>query len=94
MLPAGQGSMLVRTAAVLSGLGTWGLNNMVLSKAYGPRIHLHAVATTLQLTADSPIEEELCLGLEDCGYCALACPEDAIPRRAQRIGTITDVFRD
>ena len=61
LLPAGQGSLLVRTAAVLAGLGTWGLNDMVLSKAYGPRIHLHAVATTLELATHNALEEELCL---------------------------------
>ena len=92
LLPAGQGSMLVRTAAVHAGLGSWGLNNMVLSKAFGPRIYLNAVATTLALEPDSPLAEALCPGLENCGRCALVCPQDAIPRRAP-LGAAIDDYR-
>jgi epoxyqueuosine reductase QueG len=80
--PAGQGSTLLRHAAVAGGLGTWGLNLMVLTPELGPRVHFGGVMTALDLEPDPRIERELCLGLEQCGRCAAICPEDAIPRRA------------
>jgi epoxyqueuosine reductase len=82
LTPAGQGSSLLRHAAVAGGLGTWGLNLMVLTRELGPRVHLGGVMTTLALEPDPRIEGELCLGLEHCGRCAAVCPEDAIPRCA------------
>ena len=82
LTPAGQGSPLLRHAAVAGGLGTWGLNLMVLTPELGPRVHLGGVMTSLELEPDRRIETELCLGLEQCGRCAAVCPEDAIPRRA------------
>lgn len=80
--PAGQGSRFMRLAAVEAGLGTLGLNLMLLTPEFGPRVFLSAVMTDLALSPDEPLTEELCLGLEQCGRCAAICPEDAIPRRA------------
>ncbi|MBK6630774.1 MAG: hypothetical protein IPG33_06805 [Betaproteobacteria bacterium] len=80
--PAGQGSRLLRAAAVESGLGTWGLNNAVLTSQYGPRVYFGGLLTNLALVQDSPLEKELCLGFEACGRCAAICPEKAIPLRA------------
>jgi ferredoxin len=82
LTPAGQGSTLLRHAAVAGGLGTWGLNLMVLTPELGPRVHFGGVMTTLELAPDPRIDRELCLGLEQCGRCAAICPENAIPRRA------------
>jgi epoxyqueuosine reductase QueG len=82
LTPAGQGSPLLRHAAVAGGLGTWGLNLMVLTPELGPRVHFGGVMTSLEIEPDRRIETELCLGLEQCGRCAAVCPEDAIPRRA------------
>jgi ferredoxin len=82
LTPAGQGSPLLRHAAVAGGLGTWGLNLMVLTPELGPRLHLGGVMTALAIEPDRRIEGELCLGLEQCGRCAAVCPENAIPRRA------------
>jgi epoxyqueuosine reductase QueG len=80
--PAGQGSYLLRLAAVESGLGTWGLNTMVLTPQFGPRVYFSGVLTQLEIESDAPLGRELCLGLEECGRCAAICPEDAIPREA------------
>lgn len=80
--PAGQGSTLLRSAAVESGLGTWGLNNAVLTPQYGPRVYFGGLLTNLALEHDKPLAAELCLGLEACGRCAAICPEKAIPLRA------------
>ncbi|HYU17566.1 MAG TPA: hypothetical protein VEQ11_02620 [Chloroflexota bacterium] len=84
LCPAGQGSSMLRCAAVAAGLGTLGLNEMLLTPEFGPRIFLAGVLTDLQLEPGQPLPAELCLGLEECGRCAAICPEDAIPRRAKR----------
>ncbi len=80
--PAGQGSLLLRLGAVEAGLGTLGLNTMLLTPDFGPRVYLGGVLTDMDLEAGRPLERELCLGLAECGRCAAICPEDAIPRRA------------
>lgn len=82
LTPAGQGSYLLRLAAVQAGLGTWGLNTMVLTPEYGPRVFLGGVLTALDLSTDRHLPGELCLGLEACGRCAAVCPERAIPLSA------------
>ncbi|HKP18915.1 MAG TPA: hypothetical protein VJT84_10575 [Gaiellaceae bacterium] len=64
-------------AAVEAGLGTLGLNLMLLTPEYGPRVLLGAVLTSAELEPDEPLAEPLCLG-ESCGRCLLACPGDAI----------------
>jgi epoxyqueuosine reductase QueG len=81
--PAGQGSLLLRQAAVKSGLGSLGLNQMLLTPEFGPRLFLAGVVTDLAVTPDAPFEDELCPGLEECGRCAAVCPELAIPLEAR-----------
>lgn len=77
--PAGQGSRLLRAAGVAAGLGTMGLNNMLLTPEFGPRIFLGAVMTDIPLDSSKNKPVELCLGLEECGRCATVCPAQAIP---------------
>jgi ferredoxin len=83
--PGGQGSLLLRQAAVASGLGSIGLNLMLLTPQFGPRLFLAGIATDLAVEPDAPFQEELCPGLEECGRCAAVCPEQAIPLEA-RVG--------
>jgi len=80
--PAGQGSRFLRLAAVEAGLGTLGLNLMLLTPQFGPRVILTGMLTDLPLEPDASLGQELCPGLEGCGRCAAICPEDAIPRAA------------
>ncbi len=80
--PAGQGSRFLRLAAVQAGLGTLGLNLMLLTPRFGPRVVLTGMLTDLPLEPDAPLAQELCPGVEGCGRCAAICPEDAIPRAA------------
>jgi ferredoxin len=77
--PAGQGSLLLRQAAVQAGLGSLGLNLMLLTPEFGPRLFLNGLLTDLDLEPDRPHPDELCPGLGECGRCAVACPEAAIP---------------
>ena len=91
LLPAGQGSPLLREGAVLAGLGTLGLNRMVLTPEYGPRVFFAGVLTSTEIEPGTELPEELCLGLEECGRCAAICPADAIPRRAPRDARLTAI---
>ncbi|MBI3950606.1 MAG: epoxyqueuosine reductase [Acidobacteria bacterium] len=72
-----EGPVSLPHLAVEAGLGTLGLNGMLLTPEYGPRVVLGAVVTAAELEADRRIETALCLG-ESCGRCLLACPGDAI----------------
>lgn len=93
LTPAGQGALPVRMAAVVGGMGTMGLNNMLLTPQFGPRIVLGAVLTDLELPLGVPLTEELCPGLEKCGRCAAVCPAQAIPLSAP-IGAGLDQVRN
>ncbi|MFM1921087.1 MAG: hypothetical protein RLZZ303_2721 [Candidatus Hydrogenedentota bacterium] len=77
--PAGQGSALIRQAAVNAGLGTLGLNGMLITPQFGPRVKLMGVLTNLRVKTDQPLNAQLCIGAEKCGRCIRACPVDAIP---------------
>jgi epoxyqueuosine reductase QueG len=72
-----RGPLSLPHAAVEAGLGTLGLNLMLLTPEYGPRVILGAVLTHGDLEPDRPLAAPLCPG-ESCGRCLLACPADAI----------------
>jgi ferredoxin len=75
---------------VKAGLGTLGLNTMLLTPQFGPRVFLAGVLTDLDLEPDDALESDLCLGLQECGHCAAVCPEDAIPRRIPEDAAVAD----
>lgn len=93
LCPAGQGSPFLRAAAVEAGLGTLGLNGMLLTAEFGPRVYLGGVLTEAEIPPGRPLREELCPGLEECGLCAAACPADAIVRRAKRGAALSSYRR-
>ena len=69
-----------RHAAVEAGLGQIGLNNLLLTPEYGPRIRLIAVLTEADLMPDKRIEGEICAG-KKCGYrCVDKCPAGALAK--------------
>jgi epoxyqueuosine reductase len=74
---AAKGPMSLTHAGVAAGLGTLGLNGMLLTPRFGPRVILCAVLTLAPFEPDEPLGEALCRG-EECGRCLLACPGDAI----------------
>ncbi|MFQ5825816.1 MAG: hypothetical protein ACE5IA_00530 [Dehalococcoidia bacterium] len=71
------GPLSLRHLAAEAGLGTLGLNMMLLTPQHGPRVYLSAVLTSAELKPDSRLQEPLCLGIS-CGRCLLACPPDAV----------------
>lgn len=63
-----------RHAAVLAGLGSFGVNNMVLTKEYGPRIRFGSVLTSARIPSD-PLSDDLCIR---CSLCVRSCPVHAL----------------
>jgi epoxyqueuosine reductase QueG len=61
-----------RHAAMAAGLGEFGLNNLLLTPEYGPRVRLDSVITTAELAPDPLCAGPICLGAEACGLCLKA----------------------
>jgi len=64
-----------RRAAVEAGLGVHGLNNLLVTDKYGPRVRLATVLTTAAITPGLPLKKKICT---ECGECVKACPVNAL----------------
>jgi epoxyqueuosine reductase len=64
-----------RHAAYLAGLGTFGVNNTLLTRRYGPRIRFASILTDVEFEPDPVMEETLCV---HCMRCVDHCPVRAI----------------
>ena len=64
-----------RHAAYLAGLGSFGVSNMLLTPAYGPRVRFASVLTAAELPPDPVREKELCTR---CMRCIEECPAGAL----------------
>ncbi|NLI74629.1 MAG: epoxyqueuosine reductase [Euryarchaeota archaeon] len=64
-----------RHAAYLAGLGTFGVNNMLLTPEYGPRVRLGTIFTTAELPVDDVMDIDLCI---KCMRCSRSCPVEAL----------------
>ncbi len=64
-----------RHAAVEAGLGNLGINGLLLTPEFGPRVRLVTILTDAPLVPDQPYAERLC---NDCMKCVKACPAQAI----------------
>ena len=62
-------------AAFLGGLGSFGLNNVLLTPEWGPRVRFTSIFTTLKLEGNTPLNDDLCTR---CLSCAQNCPVNAI----------------
>jgi ferredoxin len=74
---ASYGRLSTRHLGVEAGLGTLGLEVNILTPEFGPRIYLTGVLTELELAADAPMTEQVCIG-EACSRCLHSCPGDAV----------------
>jgi epoxyqueuosine reductase len=66
-----------RHAAVRAGLGEFGLNNVVVTERYGPRVRFNAVITAAPLTPTPLLTHKTCTGLS-CGICLNECGPSAL----------------
>ena len=74
---ASYGRLSTRHLGIEAGLGTFGLEVNILTPEFGPRLYLTGVLTELELAADRPMTEQVCIG-ESCSRCLYACPTDAV----------------
>jgi epoxyqueuosine reductase QueG len=65
-----------RHAAVRAGLGAFGLNNLVLTPQFGPRVRFMSVLTVAELEPDPMLEKNVCLGRK-CLACVKQCGAQA-----------------
>ncbi len=74
---ASYGRLSTRHLGIEAGMGTFGLEVNILTPEFGPRVYLTGILTELELEADSPITEQVCIG-ESCSRCLYSCPSDAV----------------
>lgn len=65
-------------AAFLAGLGSFGLNNVLLTPEFGPRVRFTSIFTSAEIKGDPVHGEDLCTR---CLNCAVQCPVKAIESR-------------
>jgi epoxyqueuosine reductase QueG len=65
----------LKAAAVRAGLGVRGLNNLVITRRFGPRVRFGAVFATLPLADGEPLHDYYCVS---CSLCIAACPTGAL----------------
>ena len=65
-----------RHAAAEAGLGEIGLNNLLITPQYGPRVKLASIITNAPLEADPRFERTIC-PREGCELCVNNCPVGA-----------------
>ncbi len=64
--------------AIKAGLGEYGRNGLLITKAFGPRVRLGKIYTDLPLAHDQPIRFGVKKFCHICRRCAKACPVKAI----------------
>ncbi len=64
-----------------AGLGEIGLNGMLITKKYGPRVRLGLVSTNLPLVEDKPEKQYIRAFCNECRRCQKTCPPKAIKDR-------------
>jgi ferredoxin len=77
MKRASYGYLSTRHLGIEAGLGNFGLEVNILTPEYGPRLYLTGILTEVELEADEPMQEQVCVG-EGCSRCLHACPGDAV----------------
>src|SRR6478735_2554947 len=86
---ASYGRLSTRHLGVEAGLGTLGLEVNILTPEFGPRVYLTGVLTELELEADRPLTEQVCIG-ESCSRCLhFGIDKRACATEAQEFGFST-----
>ncbi len=70
-----KGEINHKTVGAAAGLGSIGLNRLLITPEFGPFIRLGTIVTDMLLNADDPLDKNPC---DQCGLCAEACPSSAI----------------
>ena len=71
-----KGGIFLKDAAALAGLGSIGLNNLLITPQFGPRVRLRAMFLEGELEPTGPADYSPC---EGCDMpCSRACPQRAI----------------
>ena len=64
------GDISHKHVAYAAGLGEFGLNNLLLTPKYGPRVRFASILTDAPLNPDSFLDSSLC---DECGECVRIC---------------------
>jgi epoxyqueuosine reductase len=71
------GDISHKHAAAATGLGKFGLNNLILTPSHGAYVRFVTLLTTAKLKPDKPSSKDVCLGM-NCMKCVKACPVNAL----------------
>ncbi len=80
------GDLSHKKAAVAAGLGTIGLNALLITPEFGPFIRLASILTNAVLEPSTPIKEDIC---DECGKCIESCPQQALSLEGIDVGKCT-----
>ena len=67
-------------AAYLAGMGSFGENNVLLTKEYGPRVRFTSIFTSAIIEGDPITGDDFCT---HCERCINQCPVNAIPKQVE-----------
>jgi epoxyqueuosine reductase len=77
-------------AAYLAGMGSFGDNNVLLTKEYGPRVRFTSIFTSAKIEGDPITGDDLCT---HCERCAIHCPVKAIQPRSEPSDDSSKIYR-
>ena len=70
-----KGGIFLKDAAVLAGLGTIGMNNLLITPEFGPRVRLRALLLDAELAPAGQLDFAPCAGCDM--PCRSACPQES-----------------
>lgn len=74
-------------AAYLAGMGSFGYNNVLLTREYGPRVRFVSVFTTARIHTPPPEPLDLCTR---CMLCLKHCPAGVMPEKSEVFPPVID----
>lgn len=78
----GKGGIFLKDAAVLAGVGIIGMNNLLITPKFGPRVRLRALCLDVEVEPTGPSDFAPC---ETCDMpCRQACPQEAFKNSAYK----------